>query len=116
MSFCKAPAHDPVVPYCCYVPPINREAFELAAPGPERLAAGCGDPLEFELIFGSRPDDYTHACRAHVGDLIPDGVEARVIPVRPVVVGATYAGDDPNSRYGDRYGVDWTYPDPQLKD
>lgn len=79
----KAPTDGSVNPYCCFLPDGSEAEYATAAPGPNRLAIGCAIPAEFVLIFGPnpRPDDYTHACRDHVGALILDHTETRVIPV-----------------------------------
>lgn len=33
---------------------------------------GCATPAEWEIAWGPTPDDYTHACTAHVGALLDD--------------------------------------------
>lgn len=48
-------------PYCCKV--------------------GCGADAEWTIWSGSRDVDYTHACTAHVGELLTDVPEHRVFPL-----------------------------------
>lgn len=39
-----------------------------------------GFAAEWEIRFGSTSDDYTHACSAHVGELLQEGINT-VYPV-----------------------------------
>lgn len=47
-------------PYCCVI--------------------GCEEPADFEIRDGDGPDDFTHACTGHVGELCSDGV-CQVYPI-----------------------------------
>lgn len=63
---------------CCYLDP------DTLAP--------CGGPAEFEVWWNTGYEDYTHACRTHVGDLIghpPGEPEPDHYTVRPFAVPAT---------------------------
>lgn len=48
---------------------------------PECCVVECEKVAEWEIRTGQGPDDYTHACTAHVGDLLTDAEEHRVYPV-----------------------------------
>lgn len=43
----------------------------------------CDQPAEWVIVHGLAPDDYTHACTAHVGDLLTDAKEQHVYHVKP---------------------------------
>jgi hypothetical protein len=41
----------------------------------------CPDEAEFELRDGPSPDDYTHACRQHVRELLADDKQTTITPL-----------------------------------
>lgn len=45
----------------------------------------CDAPAEFMLVDGPAPDDYTHACEAHVGPMCQGDREVTVIPAKLVL-------------------------------
>ena len=34
---------------------------------------GCGKKAKWEINYGPSPDDFTHACEKHVGELLEEG-------------------------------------------
>ena len=44
----------------------------------------CSKPAEWVIVHGSGPDDYTEACRRHVGDMLTDAPEHRIYPLKDV--------------------------------
>lgn len=81
--------HDFKLAYCCWLP-HDSDIEALLAPLRDEngnptidshaavRAAGCQNEAEFMLIYGNAPDDYTHSCRGHIGDLIGDEEETIV--------------------------------------
>ena len=47
--------------WCCFIP--------------------CDADADYSVVHGPGVDDYTHGCASHAGHLIPDGTEARLIPI-----------------------------------
>jgi len=48
--------------------------------GSELAGDSCTQQAEWVIYHGPRSDDFTHACTAHVGELLNEG-ENRVLPV-----------------------------------
>lgn len=44
-------------------------------------ATGCNSNADYIIQSGPRPDDFTCACVRHVGYLLTDGAENRILPV-----------------------------------
>ena len=42
----------------------------------------CTEPADYEIVSGPAPDDYTHACVKHVGDLLGDAHEHRIHSIK----------------------------------
>jgi hypothetical protein len=42
---------------------------------------GCEASAQWRIYDGEKPDDYTEACTAHVGDLLSDAPEHRIYPI-----------------------------------
>lgn len=99
--------------FCCYIADENQEAAKNAS-ADEIRALGCQELAEWMIIDGPAPDDYTHACTAHVGFLLSDSEDIRVFSLRPIVVPDTMTSSEANEKYGERFGVDWTYPEKEV--
>ena len=44
---------------------------------------GCEAKAEWDMWHGVMPDDNTHSCTKHVGDMLTDAEETRVYPLAP---------------------------------
>lgn len=42
---------------------------------------GCEEKAEWNIVWGNSPDDYTHACTKHVGELLTEASEHRIYPL-----------------------------------
>lgn len=40
----------------------------------------CDRGLDFTVTWGGSPDDYTHTCSFHLGDMVPDDMPSTVYP------------------------------------
>jgi hypothetical protein len=57
--------------FCCFINEMNQDS--------------CLAEAKWEIWTGSGPDDFTHSCTAHVGHMLTDAPEHRIIPwVEPV--------------------------------
>lgn len=85
---------------CCYIPEgkiieeaerwirANAGYFGTIGDDPEKMAlafreqfapSGCTANAEYEIHGRTgQPDDYTHACTEHVGELLTDSIDGRV--------------------------------------
>ena len=53
--------NTPITPYCCVI--------------------DCEKDAEWQIVYGSTPDDYTEACTEHVGEMLEPDKENTVYPV-----------------------------------
>lgn len=51
-------------------------------PDQTKLDQVCPKPAEWQIWSGTGPDDYTEACSAHVGLLLSDAPEHRILPIK----------------------------------
>jgi hypothetical protein len=65
------PEPDAGLPFCCYIPDEHQEKVRSGRVS-RATGLGCQNEAEYEIRYGSGPDDYTHACVEHVGVLLTD--------------------------------------------
>lgn len=46
-------------------------------------AVGCDNDADVEIRHGSAPDDFTHACTEHIGDLLTDEYQHTITWLHP---------------------------------
>lgn len=51
----------PAKPHCCFIP--------------------CKAAADWEIRYGNTPDDYTHSCTPHVGEMLEAEQENAVYPI-----------------------------------
>lgn len=57
------------------------EAHCCCIPDQENLDEGCPAPAKWIIVHGDLPDEYTHSCTEHIGELLTDAPEHRIYPL-----------------------------------
>jgi hypothetical protein len=70
--------------YCCYIRNLADDDIDNPDP-PEVTGERCSSAADWEIRYGPAPDDFTHACEAHVGFLLQGGVENVAIPIEMIM-------------------------------
>ncbi len=60
----------------------------------------CRASAEWLIVHGPGPEDYTHACTDHVGELLTDASEHRIYRLGPEVIAAITDPENQPNQFG----------------